>query len=98
MKRQDAASVRWNETLSEESSISKPNYQHETALEPSACPACTSRDNFLAEGRWGDPLTLHCRCGVTIMSPLDAPPMTWAADCSCGSSGARRTPPTLPAA
>ncbi|MFI0776242.1 hypothetical protein [Streptomyces sp. NPDC021212] len=74
LQRWDADIARWNETISEESSISEPNYQHETGLETLACPACGSRGPFLAEGRWGDPLTLHCRCGVTIMSPLDAPP------------------------
>ncbi|MCY0942407.1 hypothetical protein [Streptomyces antarcticus] len=74
VERWDADAARWNEAISEDSSISEPNYQHETGLEALACPACGSREAFLAEGRWGDPLTLHCRCGVTIMSPSSAGP------------------------
>lgn len=74
LKRFDAGIARWNENISEDSSISEPNYQHETGLEAFACPACGSRASFLGEGRWDDPLTLHCRCGVTIMSPVGAPP------------------------
>lgn len=72
LERWDADIARWNENISEDSSISEPNYQHEAGLETLACPACGSRRSFLAEGRWGDPLTLHCRCGVTTMSPIDA--------------------------
>ncbi|MFI6281610.1 hypothetical protein [Streptomyces sp. NPDC050988] len=75
LTRWDADVARWNENISEDSSISgTPPYDNETGLEAFACPACTSRENFLAEGRWGDPLTLHCSCGVTIMSPFDADP------------------------
>ncbi|WSP41490.1 hypothetical protein OG247_32145 [Streptomyces sp. NBC_01244] len=74
LKRFDADIARWNENISEDSSISEPNYQHEVGLEALACPACGSRASFLAEGRWNDPLTLHCRCGVTVMSPVDAGP------------------------
>ncbi|GGU55701.1 hypothetical protein GCM10010211_20600 [Streptomyces albospinus] len=74
LERWDADIAHWNERISEDSSISEPNYGHEVGLEVLACPACGSRDAFLAEGRWGDPLTLHCRCGVTMMSPLDAGP------------------------
>ncbi|MET7487724.1 hypothetical protein [Streptomyces sp. NPDC005538] len=75
LTRWDADIARWNENISEDSSISgTPPYDNETGLEAFACPACTSRENFLAEGRWGDPLTLHCSCGVTIMSPVDADP------------------------
>lgn len=74
VERWDADAARWNESVSEDSSISEPNYQHETGLEALACPACGNREAFLAEGRWDDPLTLHCRCGVTIMSPSAAGP------------------------
>ncbi|MFD8978583.1 hypothetical protein [Streptomyces sp. NPDC059564] len=74
VERWDAGVHRWNEAISEDSSISEPAYQHETGLETLACPACGSREHFLVEGRWGDPLTLHCRCGVTIMSPSAAGP------------------------
>ncbi|WP_405842568.1 hypothetical protein OG528_29830 [Streptomyces platensis] len=74
LERWDASAARWNESVSEDSSISEPNYQHEVGLEPLLCPACRSHGPFLAEGCWGDPLTLHCRCGVTMMSPLDARP------------------------
>ncbi|MFD5030015.1 hypothetical protein ACFWM0_06255 [Streptomyces sp. NPDC058405] len=74
LERWDAGAARWNENVSEDSSIGEPNYQHEVGLEPLACPACGSHGPFLAEGCWGDPLTLHCRCGVTMMSPLDARP------------------------
>ncbi|NUK21958.1 hypothetical protein [Streptomyces lunaelactis] len=74
LMRWDAEIARWNENISEDSSISSPNYQHEVGLESLACPACGSRESFLAEGRWGDPLTVHCRCGVTMMSSLDAGP------------------------
>ncbi|MFI0711261.1 hypothetical protein ACH4SK_11500 [Streptomyces inhibens] len=74
VERWDAGIARANEMISEDSSISEPNYGHEVGLEALACPACKSRDAFLAEGRWGDPLTLHCRCGITMMSPLDAGP------------------------
>ncbi len=69
VERWDAEVARWNEVISEDSSISEPNYDHETGLEALACPACGNRENHLVEGRWGDPLTLHCRCGVTVMSP-----------------------------
>ncbi|WP_374777075.1 hypothetical protein OG756_34240 [Streptomyces sp. NBC_01310] len=74
VERWDADAARWNEAISEDSSISEPNYQHESGLETLPCPACGSREHFLAVGRWGDPLTLHCRCGVTIMSPSAAGP------------------------
>jgi len=73
LTRWDADIARWNEKISEDSSISgTPPYDNETGLEAFTCPACKSRENFLAEGRWGDPLTLHCSCGVMIMSPVDA--------------------------
>lgn len=72
LERWDHEAARWNESISEDSSISEPNYRHEVGLEPLCCPVCTSHGPFLAEGSWGDPLTLHCRCGVTMMSPLDA--------------------------
>ncbi|MFG3000929.1 hypothetical protein [Streptomyces sp. NPDC048340] len=74
VQRWDADAARWNEAISEDSSISEPNYQHEIGLEALACPACGSREAFLAEGHWDDPLTLHCRCGVTIMSPSASGP------------------------
>ncbi|MFI1060450.1 hypothetical protein ACH4TC_00985 [Streptomyces spororaveus] len=74
VKRFDADIARWNENISEDSSISEANYDHEVGLEALACPVCGSLGPFLAEGRWGDPLTLHCRCGVTVMSPVDAQP------------------------
>ncbi|GAA2255739.1 hypothetical protein GCM10010430_44460 [Kitasatospora cystarginea] len=74
LERWDADVARWNENISEDSSISEPNYDHEVGLEALACPACGSREHFLVEGRWGDPLTLHCRCGVTVMSPVDPGP------------------------
>ncbi|MEU8543061.1 hypothetical protein AB0C52_24265 [Streptomyces sp. NPDC048717] len=74
LERWDAGAARWNELISEDSSISEPHYRHEVGLEPLCCPACGSTGPFLAEGSWGDPLTLHCRCGVTTMSPLDARP------------------------
>lgn len=75
LTRWDVDIARWNENISEDSSISgTPPYDNETGLEAFACPACTSQETFLAEGRWGDPLTLHCSCGVTIMSPVDADP------------------------
>ncbi|HWU05673.1 MAG TPA: hypothetical protein VN520_04620 [Streptomyces sp.] len=74
LERWDAGAARWNEAISEDSSISEPNYRHEVGLEPLCCPSCGSHGPFLAEGSWGDPLTLHCRCGVTTMSPLDAGP------------------------
>lgn len=74
LERWDADTARWNEKIADDSSISEPTYAHETGLEPFACPACGSRASFLVEGRWGDPLTLHCRCGVTVMSPLDGRP------------------------
>ncbi|MGY4969553.1 hypothetical protein ACWGCC_10025 [Streptomyces nigrescens] len=71
VERWDAEVSRWNEVISEDSSISEPNYGHENGLEALACPACGNQESHLVEGRWGDPLTLHCRCGVTVMSPLD---------------------------
>lgn len=75
LTRWDADIARWNENISEDSSISgTPPYDNETGLEAFACPACKGQEGFLAEGRWGDPLTLHCRCGVTIMSPVDEGP------------------------
>ncbi|MFD7013979.1 hypothetical protein [Streptomyces sp. NPDC059928] len=74
LERWDANIARVNERISDDSSIDAPNYGHETGLETLACPACSSRDAFLAEGRWGDPVTLHCRCGVSMMSSLDADP------------------------
>lgn len=74
LERWDAGAARWNEAISEDSSISEPNYRHETGMEALCCPSCGSHGPFLAEGSWGDPLTLHCRCGVTMMSPLDARP------------------------
>ncbi|MFD3662828.1 hypothetical protein ACFWVF_19895 [Streptomyces sp. NPDC058659] len=74
MQRWDADASHWNEAISEDSSISEPNYRHEVGLEFLCCPACGSHGPFLAEGSWDDPLTLHCRCGVTMMSPLDARP------------------------
>ncbi|NGO67080.1 hypothetical protein [Streptomyces boncukensis] len=74
LERWDADVARGNDNVSEDSTISEPNYDHEVGLEALACPACGSQESFLVEGRWGDPLTLHCRCGVTVMSPLDAPP------------------------
>ncbi|MFC5252979.1 hypothetical protein [Streptomyces nigrescens] len=74
LERWDANAARWNDTISEDSTISEPNYHHETGLETLACPACGNQANFLVEGRWGDPLTLHCRCGVTVMSPQDDAP------------------------
>lgn len=74
LERWDADAAHWNEAISEDSSISEPNYRHEVGLEPLCCPSCGSHGPFLAEGSWGDPLTLHCRCGVTTMSPLDAGP------------------------
>lgn len=72
VERWDADAARFNKVVSEDSTISTPNYRNETGLEPVCCPACGSVGPFLAEGAWGDPLTLHCRCGVTVMSPLDA--------------------------
>lgn len=74
LERWDAGAAHWNEAISEDSSISEPNYRHEVGLEPLCCPSCGSHGPFLAEGSWGDPLTLHCRCGVTTMSPLNADP------------------------
>ncbi|MFF8601873.1 hypothetical protein ACF065_27635 [Streptomyces sp. NPDC015232] len=75
LTRWDAGIAQWNESISEDSSISgTPPYDHETGLEQFACPACKNQESFLVEGRWGDPLTLHCSCGVTIMSPLDGAP------------------------
>lgn len=78
LTRWDAGIARWNENISEDSSISgTPPYDDETGLEQLeqfACPACKNQESFLVEGRWGDPLTLHCSCGVTIMSPVDADP------------------------
>ena len=75
LTRWDAGIARWNENISEDSSITgTPPYDNETGLEAFACPACKAQENFLVEGRWGDPLTLHCSCGVTIMSPVDADP------------------------
>lgn len=73
LTRWDAGIARWNENISEDSSISgTPPYRHEAGLEQFACPACKAQENFLVEGRWGDPFTLHCGCGVTTMSPVDA--------------------------
>ncbi|WP_405749416.1 hypothetical protein OG232_04565 [Streptomyces sp. NBC_01411] len=73
LTRWDAGIARWNENISEDSSISgTPPYDNETGLEQFACPACKNQESFLVEGRWGDPITLHCSCGVTIMSPVDA--------------------------
>ncbi len=72
LERWDADAAQWNEAISEDSSVGEPNYQHEVGLESLCCPSCGSHGPFLAEGSWGDPLTLHCRCGVTMMSPLDA--------------------------
>ncbi|MFD8609736.1 hypothetical protein [Streptomyces sp. NPDC059631] len=75
LTRWDAEIARWNENIADDSSTSgTPPYQHETGLEQFACPACKNRQSFLVEGRWGDPLTLHCSCGVTIMSPGDGAP------------------------
>ncbi|WP_371792926.1 hypothetical protein OG285_31820 [Streptomyces sp. NBC_01471] len=74
LERWDADAAHWNEAISEDSSVSEPNYRHEVGLEPLCCPSCDSHGPFLAEGAWDDPLTLHCRCGVTTMSPLDARP------------------------
>ncbi|MFF1712200.1 hypothetical protein [Streptomyces sp. NPDC058268] len=75
LTRWDADIARWNENISEDSSISgTPPYDHETGLEQFACPACKNQESFLVEGRWEDPITLHCRCGVTIMSPADTDP------------------------
>ncbi|MFJ3946236.1 hypothetical protein [Streptomyces griseoaurantiacus] len=75
LTRWDAEIARWNENISEDSSISSPPpYDNETGLEQFACPACKNQESFLVEGCWGDPITLHCRCGVTIMSPADADP------------------------
>ncbi|MFE9424224.1 hypothetical protein ACFYNO_14800 [Kitasatospora sp. NPDC006697] len=74
LERWDADVARWNENISEDSSISEPNYGHEVGLEALACPVCGSKEHFLVEGRWGGPLTLHCRCGVTIMSPAGPGP------------------------
>ncbi|MDX3024997.1 hypothetical protein [Streptomyces acidiscabies] len=75
LTRWDAGIARWNEKTSEDSSIiGTPAYDHETGLEQFACPACGKQESFLVEGRWGDPITLHCRCGVTTMSPADADP------------------------
>lgn len=71
VRRFDAAAARWNDSIDDDSTISEPNHRHETGLEALACPACGNQENWLAEGRWGDPLTLHCRCGVTVMSPID---------------------------
>ncbi|MFD7919676.1 hypothetical protein ACFV3R_10665 [Streptomyces sp. NPDC059740] len=75
LTRWDAEIARWNENIADDSSISgTPPYDNETGLEQFACPACKNQESFLVEGRWGDPLTLHCSCGVTIMSPIDGAP------------------------
>ncbi|MCA1224227.1 hypothetical protein [Streptomyces sp. 8L] len=74
LERWDVGTARLNEAISEDSSIGEPKYRPEVGLEALRCPPCGSHGPFLAEGSWGDPLTLHCRCGVTMMSPLDAQP------------------------
>ncbi|MDX3025000.1 hypothetical protein [Streptomyces acidiscabies] len=48
--------------------------EFETGLEAFTCPSCGSRGPYLAEGRWDDPLTLYCGCGVTVMSSADSRP------------------------
>ncbi|WP_077060479.1 hypothetical protein [Streptomyces sp. MP131-18] len=73
-ERYDADIDRFNDAIAEDSTISHPDYEHTTGLEALACPACGSHGPFLVEGRWGDPLTLHCGCGVTVMSPTDSRP------------------------
>lgn len=47
---------------------------HYGGLDSLKCPFCTGYTDFVAIGRWGDPLTLHCRCGTTLTTPdEDAP-------------------------
>ncbi|MEU6349654.1 hypothetical protein ABZ896_10040 [Streptomyces sp. NPDC047072] len=43
-------------------------------LDSLKCPACGSHTAFEAEGRWGDPLTLYCRCGSTLATPDNSLP------------------------
>lgn len=48
--------------------------EFETGLEAFTCPSCGSLGPYLVEGRWDDPLTLHCGCGVIVMSSAGSRP------------------------
>ncbi|WP_329486701.1 aldolase/citrate lyase family protein [Kitasatospora sp. NBC_01246] len=69
LRRFDADAERWNEIQADDSSLATPRYEPSTGLEILACSWCGATDDFLAEGVWGDPLTLHCSCGTTTTSP-----------------------------
>ncbi|MFF2374847.1 hypothetical protein ACFVUW_10740 [Streptomyces xiamenensis] len=71
--RWDTRAAQWNETNATSLTIGERTFVDTTGLEALACPECYNQDNWLAEGQWGDPLTLYCRCGVAIESPHEGP-------------------------
>ncbi|MDT0323051.1 hypothetical protein [Streptomyces millisiae] len=64
---QDAA--HWNQRIADDSFSSAADCIHEMGLEVLACPGCGRHEGLVVEGRWGDPLTLHCLCGTTAATP-----------------------------
>ncbi|MFI7104120.1 hypothetical protein ACIBK8_32845 [Streptomyces sp. NPDC050161] len=67
--RRDAGAARLNAHVADDFEASPSDYEHEVGLEYLTCPTCGNYESLLIEGRWGDPLTVHCRCGATATSP-----------------------------
>ncbi|MFE2426916.1 hypothetical protein ACFXJ5_09205 [Streptomyces sp. NPDC059373] len=71
LERYDADAERHNMVIMDDSSASVTDYKHVSGMEAFTCPSCGNFRSFVAEGRWGDPLTLHCSCGATVTTPAE---------------------------
>lgn len=68
IERWDAEAAARNQGVANDLWGNVDSYVDETGLELLPCPGCGNTENLIVRGAWGDPITIHCPCGDTMVT------------------------------